>query len=186
MLNANFGGLPENSNLIPIPQSVNRLQETAFDNRVSTELYKQRKPIWMRFTISRGHPQDADHHFVSYYKAEAAEMLLRDGRYQVPASGNILFEKSGGELPYPAPRTAPVTLNGLIRSGDQSRDAVRAVAAATQLPAGLVLDLVQHGRVLNNVDEIATFIRSKVGDYGESRVARYLATFQRFRGSIVL
>ena len=185
MLNVTFGGPPENSNLIPMPQSVNMAQ-ASFDRRITQELYEQRKPTWIRFVIRRDHPQDAERHFVSYFKAEAAEMPLRDGRYQAPATGNIIFEKSGGELPYPAPRTAPVTLNGLIRSGDRSREAVAAVAGATQLSAQLVGDLVQRGTVLNNVEEIVTFIRSKSAEYGEIRVARYLAAFERHKGSIVL
>lgn len=113
-------------------------------------------------------------------------MPQRDGAYQVPTSGTITFEKSGGDLPYPALRTAPVSLNGLIRSGELSRDAVAAVAGATQLPAQLVADLVSRGVPLGSVEDIASFIKSRTHEYGELRATRYLAHFERVRGSIVL
>ena len=186
MLNANFGGLPVNSNLIPIPQSVNRAQEASFDKPLGRNLYDKKKPIWLRFTVVRGHSQDAERHFISLFRAEAAEMPQRDGAYQVPTSGTITFEKSGGDLPYPALRTAPVSLNGLIRSGELSRDAVAAVAGATQLPAQLVADLVSRGVPLGSVEDIASFIKSRTHEYGELRATRYLAHFERVRGSIVL
>jgi len=185
MLHKSFGGLAENSNLIPIPTKVNNSMRV-FDERVSRELYEQRKPIWMRFTIDRGHPQDTEHHFVSYFKAEAAEMPLREHVYQTPPRGTITFEKSGSDLPYPALRTAPMTLNELIASGNQTRSAVAPVAGATQLPAGVVEDLVKRGTKLKNVDEIADFIRSKRGVYTDLQITRYLAGFERTKHLIVL
>ncbi|MDT5156609.1 MAG: hypothetical protein QOH51_966 [Acidobacteriota bacterium] len=183
MLNADFGGPAKNSNLIPIPQSVNRQMESSFDSEVETALYEPKKPIWMQFTVRRDHPEDQEGHFVSYFKAEAAEMTLRDGKYEASTKGRLQFEKSGDELPYPARSTSTLTLNGLIKSGDETRESVRDVAGATQLPARLVRDLVADGKVLEHPREIVKFISE---NYDKKRAARYLANFQKFGGSIQL
>jgi hypothetical protein len=176
MLNAKFGGPAKNSNLIPIPQSVNRLHETAFDNKVAKALYEPKKPIWMRFTVGREHPEDKEEqHFVSYFKAEAGEMPLHGDKYEVPTKGILEFEKSGAELPYPAPRTTTLTLNGMIESKDQSRKSVRDMARATLLSDRLVRDLVARGEVLNDVKDIETLIRAK---YTGKRLKDYLVNLQ--------
>lgn len=186
MLNMNFGGLAVNSNLIPIPQAINRALEAEFDNKVSRELYQKKKVIWMRFTIERNHPQDTEKHFVSNFKAEAAEMPLSNNTYAAPSSGKINFEKGGADLPYPTIPSSALTLNSIIAAGDSSRDSVRAVARSTQLEERLVGDLVVSGIKLTSVDDIRTFINSKLSDYGKQRVSNYLANFERVKNSIVL
>ena len=194
MLNASFGGQATNSNLIPIPQSVNRSQEANFDGPVERDLYSARKVIALRFTVQRNHaeesaaPTEGGPHFVSYFKAEAGEMPWNDGRYEQPSSFPYVFEKSGADLPYPARRTSVLTLNGIISAKDSSRDSVRSVAAATQLSETLVEDLVRlrNGVPLGNVGDIETFIKSRSSDYGAVRTSRYLVAFQRIRAGITL
>jgi hypothetical protein len=100
-----------------------------------------------------------------------------------PSASSLTFEKTGSDMPYPARRSSPFTLNGLIRSGDSKQASVRSVSGATQLEERLVEDLVLNGVVLSNVDQIADFIRAK---YSGLRVSRYLANFERVKGGIVL
>jgi hypothetical protein len=65
---------------------------------------------------------------------------------------------------------------------------VKDVRRASQLPERLVRDLVRRKIPLGSVDDILTFIRSKVGDYGAARVASYerIFAFAKSAGSIVL
>ncbi len=195
MLNTTFGGQAVNSNLVPIPTQVNRTMESTFDSRVLAKLYDAGKVIFMRFTIQRSHPQEstAPHpggpHFASYFKAEAGEMPWKDGRYEPPASLPFVFEKSGADLPYPsraAGTPTTLTLNGIIRAGDDSKDSVSAVARTTYLEARLIEDLVARGTVLASVADIKAFIESKRADYGDLRTNRYLSNFDRVKGGIIL
>ncbi|HKX31866.1 MAG TPA: hypothetical protein VJ302_29540, partial [Blastocatellia bacterium] len=186
LLNADFGGLAVDSNLIPIPQAVNKAMDGNFDSHVRGDLYQKKKVTWMRFTIARNHPPDVKKHFVSYFKAEAAEMPLNNNEYATPSSGTIVFEKSGGDLPYPALTSSALTLNAIIKAGDRSRDSVRAVAKATQLGETLVTDLVRNGVELKSVDEIEAFINAQAPVYGRIRTARYLAKFHRVKARVVL
>jgi hypothetical protein len=186
ILNANFGGAPVESNLIPIPAAVNTAMETQFDSGVERDLYRLGKPIWMKFTIRRGHANDPPQHFVTYFKAEAGEMLNRSGTYVPPASASKSFVRAGADLPYPAVPGGGLTLNQLIAIGDPTRREIIEVARSSQLERRLVTDLVARGTALVSVNDIPVFIRGKRADYGDQRVANYLANFERVKTGIRL
>jgi hypothetical protein len=184
MVNATFGGLPVNSNLIPISNTVNNLMRN-FDRRVAA-IYEDKKPIWMRFTVKREHPEDTNQHFVSYFKAEAAEMPLQNTEYSTPSAGSETFEKSGTDLPYPGAAVTAITLNALIASGETTRDAVAPVAKRVKLPARLVRALVTRGTRVSNAAEIGDYIK-ELGTRGEltpGQVRNYSVELQKFGGTI--
>jgi hypothetical protein len=192
MLHSKFGGLPLNSNLIPMPESVNR-QQIAFDDKVENELYAPKKPVWMHFTVRRDHAQDKDKLFVSYFKAEAAEMPLQGDKYDVPAAGTIRFEKGSDAMVYPSAEPPQVaegepTLNGLITKGKATQDETRKVARATQVPHTVVEALIakRNGQILSDVEEIGDFIRANVAEFGELSAKRYLARFEKVKRRVRL
>jgi hypothetical protein len=189
MLHSKFGGLPVNSNLIPMPDRVNKLQ-IAFDDKVESDFYVPKKPIWMRFTVERNHKEDDNKLFVSSFKAEAAEMPLRDDKYEVPSSPTLTFDKGSSDMIYPSGEVpeageTDLTINGLIRARNKKQKSVREVAKATQVQQSVLEDLIDRGIELTDVGEIRKFIEDNP-NYNDLTKKRYLTRFEIIKSRIRL
>ena len=192
LLNKDFGGLAENSNLVPLPTFINRRMESEFDGEVIRELYEPGKVIMMRFTIERGHGKDQKKLFISKLNLEAGAMAedTQNIRYKDPSTMKIV--KPFAPIAFPAPGAAGASstttgLQAFINAGVTRREDVAAMAATTQLSARLIKDMTVAGLNLNgDVENIKSFIESKLPDYGAKRVTNYKNNFELVKAHIKL
>lgn len=189
LLNANFGGMAINSNLVPIPTFVNRRMESEFDKKVIDDLYDKGEVIMMRFKVERAHSADAQKLFISSLNLEAGAMVEDTTaiKYKDPPTMKLTKPFSPD---YPAPgmgATSTMGLQDFINAGNTRREDVADMAKATQLSNRLIRDMTSAGvNLQNDVEKIHDFIDSKLPEYGAKRVAGYKSNLDLVKAHIKL
>jgi Domain of unknown function (DUF4157) len=181
IINANFGGKPTDSNLIPITTSMNNGLYPAFDNAVQGLLTgSSKKVVWMKFTVKRQHKDDPNRWFVSHFKAEAGVMVAKNNRWQV--AHDEVVTPIDTDIDKPAAPTVGLSINTLISTQEKNQTKIRQVSSNNDISESLVRALIKRNVLLGKIDDIVDFINNESG-WSAYKISRELAKVARARGN---